>query len=94
MTCCLLPPTLKKGHRDPFWTHFFSRTTTCGTHTKRTVHSTRYPQPPAMPPQPGRDPERGTVGPHLDYRTGLFMWFIPLVSLCNVNFFVVNINAV
>ena len=23
MTCCLLPPTLKKGHRDPFWTLFF-----------------------------------------------------------------------
>ena len=22
MTCCLLPPTLKQGHRDPFWTHF------------------------------------------------------------------------
>ena len=24
MTCCLLPPTLKQGHRDPFWTYFWS----------------------------------------------------------------------
>ena len=31
--------------------------------------STRQPQPPAIPHLPGRDSERGTAGPCLDYRT-------------------------
>ena len=32
------------------------------------MHSTRHPQPPATPHHSGRDPERGTAGPHLDCR--------------------------
>ena len=39
--------------------------------SKSQSSSTHHPQPPAIPHLSGRDPERGTAGPYLDYRYGM-----------------------